>query len=68
MEILTTIKRLAENYKVPIEILAVPSGDVGLYVNYELVGRIAIDEFASDDYICDCIGKSVEKVLGGNLK
>lgn len=61
MEILTTIKRLAENYKVPIEIFACPSGDVGLYVKYELVGYITVNEFTSDDYICDCIAKSVEK-------
>lgn len=68
MEILTTIKRLSENYKVPIEIFAVPSGDMGLYVNYELIGHISINEITSDDYICDCIAKSVEKVLRGDLK
>lgn len=65
MNILATIQELSKNYRVPIKLIADPTGIIKFYINYELVNYITVDEFTSEDYVCSRIKDSVERFFKG---
>ena len=61
MNILATIKELSETYRVPIKLISDPTGLIKLYINYELVNYITVNDYISEDYTCDRIRECVER-------
>ena len=60
MKILSTIKELSQQYKVPIRLMAEPDDTIKIYVDNEQVNYLTVNESTTEDFVCLCLRKCVE--------